>query len=139
MLESSVPLSGIQAATLRLGASASNVAIMAVTRAFPARGFTSAAPQGFEVQLEEQTADTASGGTSGTLTSAEPSFVLEYRPGAPYANALGLGAPPSVNVLNELLDIATAETSFTANAKVAGAMSQMAKQVFETGDGNRSR
>ena len=137
MLETSVPL-GIQAASLRLGASASNIAITAVARALPARGQTSAAPQTFEILLVQQTSSEATGGTSATVTDAQPSFVPKYEPQAPYANAQGLVATPNVNVLNELLNIATAKTGFAANAKVEEALNQMAKQVFEVGDENRS-
>ncbi len=139
MLETSVPLSGIQAATLRLGASSSNIAIMAATGALPAGGYTSATPQAFEILLVQQTSDGATGATSAALTNAEPSFVPEYQPWSPYANAQGLVAVPNVNVLNELLNIATAKAGFTANAKAAEALNQMAKQVFEVGDENRPR
>ncbi len=139
MLETSVPLSGIQAAALRLGASASNIAIMAVIGALPARGYTSAAPQAFEVLLAKQTSDAGTGGTSATLASASPSFVPKFEPRSPLANAQGLVAAPNVNVLNGLLDIAAAKTSFTANAKVAEAIGETAKEVTRLGSGKQSR
>jgi flagellar basal-body rod protein FlgC len=139
MLETSIPLSGIQAAALRLGASASNIAIMAVIGSLPARGYTSAAPQAFEVLLNKHTSDAAAGGESATQVNAPPSFVPAYKPQAPYASTQGLGAPPNVNVLNGLLNIATATASFAANAKVAEAVSRTAKEVAGLGSEKRSR
>ncbi len=83
-----------------------------------------------------QTSTGATGGTAATVTNVNPSFVAKLDPGASYANSQGQVAAPNVDVLNEILNLSTAKVDFTVNTKVADAINQMVKQLFELGTDN---
>jgi flagellar basal-body rod protein FlgC len=134
MLSTGVPLSGMQAASLRLAASASNIANKDSGGALPAADRTSAGSQAYRPLHVQQTSAGSGGGTVATVNNSEPSFVAKYDPRAPYANAQGQVATPNVDVLNEILNISTGKTDFVANVKVAEAVNHMVKQLFDLGN-----
>ena len=131
MLNTSIPLSGMQAANLRSTAAANNIANMSSDGALPVPGQPANTPVPYQPVQVEQTATGATGGTAATVTPVSPAFVARYDPSAAYANNQGQVAAPNVDVMNEILNIAMAKTDFTANADVAGAVNQMVKQLFE--------
>ncbi len=133
MLNTSVPLSGMQAASLQLTATANNIANMNSNGALPASGQTAATPQPYQPVQVEQTAAGTNGGTIATVTNISPAFVAQYDPSASYANSQGLVATPNVDVLNQLLNISTAKADFSINATVFGAVNQMVKQLYDLG------
>ena len=65
------------------------------------------------------------------MRTVSPSYVAQYNPSASYANNQGQVAAPNVDVMNEILNITTAKSDFTANANVANAVNQMVQQLFE--------
>ena len=138
MLNMSIPLSGMQASTLRLNAAASNIANMNSDGALPAPGQASASPQAYQPVQVQQTSAGATGGTAASVSNVNPSSVTKYDPSASYANNKGQVATPNVDVLNEILNIATSKAGFTANAKVADAVNQMVKQLFDLKTDNTS-
>jgi flagellar basal-body rod protein FlgC len=132
MLSMSIPFSGMQAASLRLTASANNVANIDTTGPLPAsQGQNTGAKHAYQPVRVQQTSAGPGGGTTATVTDVSPSFVARYDPQAAYANNQGQVAAPNVDVMNEILNIATAQADFMSNAKVADAMNQMVKQLFE--------
>ncbi len=132
MLNTSIPLSGMQAPSVRLNAAANNIANMNSNGALPAAGQTSATPQAYQPVQVQQTA-AAGGGTTASVNNVSPSFAAQYDPSASYANSQGLVATPNVDLLNQILDISVAKTDFTANTNVADAVNRMVKQTFELG------
>jgi flagellar basal-body rod protein FlgC len=53
-------------------------------------------------------------------------FPQIYQPGHPHADAKGMVSMPNVNILTEMVDLATASRSFEANLQVIS----MARQIF---------
>ncbi len=135
MLNVSIPLSGMQAASLQLTASADNIANINTDGPLPATA--SQGPGGkhaYQPVRVQQSSAGPGGGTTATVTNVNPSFVARYDPSAAYANNQGQVAAPNVDVLNEVLNIATAKSGFAANANVADAVNRMVKQLFELND-----
>jgi flagellar basal-body rod protein FlgC len=123
----------MQAASLRLTAAADNVANVDSDGALPAAqgNPAAAAKQPYLPVQVQQTSAGAGAGTTASLTNASPAFTVRYNPSAPYANSLGQVAAPNVDVLGEILNIATARSAFALNAKTADALNRMVKQLFE--------
>jgi len=134
MLSMSIPLSGMQAASLRLTAAADNIANVNPGGTPPAAGQTSATPQGYQPVQVQQSSAGPMGGTTASVTGVSPAAVTQYDPSSPYANSQGLTSMPNVDVMNEIVNIATARVDFAINLKVADAVNQMVKQLFELGD-----
>jgi flagellar basal-body rod protein FlgC len=131
MLNTSIPLSGMQAATLQLAATADNIANINSDGALPEAGQSSSTPRAYQPVRVQQSSAGQGQGTTASVTGVHPSFVARYDPSAAYANAQGLVAAPNVDVMNELLNITVGKVNFTANVSVAEAMNQMVKQLFE--------
>ena len=134
MLSMSIPLSGMQAASLRLTAAANNIANMNAGGTPQTAGQTSTTPQAYQPVQVQQSSAGPMGGTTATVTGVNPATVTQYDPSSPYANSQGLASMPNVDVMNEIVSIATAKVDFTINLKVADAVNQMVKQLFELGD-----
>jgi len=114
---SSIALSGLNAATLRLRVSASDVANALSDGPLPgaanAAGFASAyAP----LRVDQVAA--GDGGTRATVATVSPSYVATFSPGAPYADSNGMVASPNVDLTSEIVQQMVARYSFAANAQV---------------------
>lgn len=108
----SIALSGLNAATLRLFASASNIANMRST------GSTDGGdPQPFTPLVVHETS-VAGGGVMASLAPSSRDALLAYDPQAPFANTQGYVAAPNVDVVEEMLQMATARYGFAANLQV---------------------
>jgi flagellar basal-body rod protein FlgC len=117
-----IALSGLNAATRRLEASASNIANSRTRGALPdAEGPAVYAP--LEVQLAAQ----ASGGVSATLAPSARAALLAYDPSASFANAQGYVAAPDVDLVGETVALAMASYEFAANLAVIRTADEMAR------------
>jgi flagellar basal-body rod protein FlgC len=121
--------SGMQAASLRLDVSASNVANMSSNGPLPDATNAAAFPPAYAPQRVDQVE--VAGGTSARVTTVSPSYVPAYDPGAPYADKNGLVAAPSVDLTNEVVQQMTAAYEFAANARVLQTASQMMKTLLD--------
>jgi flagellar basal-body rod protein FlgC len=122
--------SGMNAASLRLDVSTSNVANMSSDGPLPdasnAAGFAPAyAPQRVD-QVE-----VAGGGTAAKVTTVSPSSVPVFDPIAPFADKNGMVAAPNVDLTNEVVQQITASNEFAANARVLQTASQMMKTLLD--------
>lgn len=121
---------GLQAASLRLSASASNVANVRTTGALPAEpGGRSGAYTPVDVV---QTA-TEGGGVSARLAERLPAYSPSYEPSSPIANADGLVAAPNVDLVGEVTSQIMATAAFEANAAAMRAAREMARTVLDIG------
>jgi flagellar basal-body rod protein FlgC len=121
---SAIAASGMNAATLRLRVSASNVAN--AMSAGPLPGTANAASyQSAYVPLRVDQTEAAGGGTSATVSARQPSYVPGYDPGAPYANSHGFVARPNVELTDELYQQLLARFAFAANAQVVRSDTQL--------------
>lgn len=131
-------ISGMRAATLRLEASASNIANMGSEGALPSSSTAPAgAPRAYQPVRVEQTSVPgfgAGGGTVATVRNASPAWLAAYDPDASFADANGMVAAPNVDLIGETLEQVAAEASFMANIKVLEAAQGMVKRLYELAD-----
>ena len=119
-------LSGMQASATRLAGSASNIANMRsrgpIPETAPAQpvarrpevAAAAATPQVYQpVETVQTTRDDR--GTKAILKPSTPSFIPEYDPDAPYADADGMVAAPDVDIVGEMVNQMEALRSFRAN------------------------
>ncbi|MEQ1779797.1 MAG: flagellar basal body rod C-terminal domain-containing protein [Hyphomonadaceae bacterium] len=123
---STIALSGLDAAMLRVQASVSNIANM---RSNGAVGGTNGPAPYAPLEVRE-----APVGDSGVLANLAPSSraaVLSYDPHASYANADGYVASPNVDLVSDVLQLATASYSFAANLAVIHTADDVKKSALE--------
>jgi len=117
-------LSGLDAATKRVEASASNVVNSRNTiRTEDARteprgaGGNRSSPEVYEPVRVYQSSD-GGGGTRAEFVSVEPPHVKSYDPGNRLADDDGMIARPNVDYAEEFVNLNQAEHAYTANLKV---------------------
>lgn len=128
-------VSGMRAATLRLEASARNVANVSSRGALPSAG--AAGPQVYLLVRVDQTSlagPGAGGGTKAAVRNVSPAWMAAYDPDASFADADGMVAAPNVDLMSETLEQVSAEISFMANVKTLQATQEMVKRLFELTD-----
>lgn len=126
----SIASSGLAAASLRLQVSANNVANALSTGPLPDAPNAGNFPPAYVPERVDQVAATG-GGTSATVGTVTPSFVPQYDPTAPFANANGQVAAPNVDLANEAVQQIIARYAFAANAKVIQTASEMMKTLLD--------
>jgi len=123
---SAISLSGLSAATRRVQASASNIANMRSNGALAiADGHAPYTP------LEVRQAPMASGGVAASLAPSSRAAVLSYDPQAHFANADGYVASPNVDLVDDMLQLATTRYSFAANLAVIHTANDMTNAVLD--------
>lgn len=116
----SIALSGLSAASLRLHASAGNVANALTSGPLAGSAQSGNYPDAYVPKRVDQTAR-ADGGTEAHVRDASQAFVPAYDPRAPYADGSGLVASPNVDLASEIVEQLTAQIGFAANAKLVKA------------------
>ena len=119
----SIAISGMQAASLRFEAAASNI----VNRDSDGAAGGSDAYQPVSVAQSS----TPDGGTSASLQPVTPATLLAYNPVSPYANVQGMVAKPNVDLATEIVSLKEATHSFRASLLAYKASSQMFKTLLD--------
>lgn len=129
---SAIALSGLNAATRRLEATASNVANVRSNGALPAADGTvpAGAPQAYAPLRVDQT-EMANGGTATSVSTAQPSYLPAADPQAPYANQDGMVAAPNVDLGQEMVDLMITSYTYTANLATMKAGDRMTKTLLD--------
>jgi flagellar basal-body rod protein FlgC len=112
----SIAVSGMQAASARFEAAASNIVNMDSGNYQP-------------VSLAQS--PTADGGVSTSLQPVTPASLLAYDPASPYANVQGMVAKPNVDLPTEIVNLKLASHSFQASIQAYKAASQMFKTLLD--------
>jgi flagellar basal-body rod protein FlgC len=121
----SIALSGLNAATLRVTAAASNLANAR------SNGAVRGEPSPY-APLEVQQSAVATGGVTAQLAPSAREPLLAYDPSAPYANAEGSVAAPDIDPADEVVALAMATYSFSANLAVIRTESDMMDALLDT-------
>lgn len=129
-IASSIALSGMSVASLRLQVSANNVANALTSGPLPASAASANFPGPYVPERVNQVAY-AGGGTSATVGAASPATVAMYDPTAPYADGHGMVAMPNVDFTSEIVQQLMARLSFAANAQVIRADSKMTASLLD--------
>ena len=127
---SSIALSGMSVASLRLQVSANNVANAMSSGPLPGAAAGGNFPAAYNAERVNQIA-LAGGGTGATITTVSPGTVRAYDPTAPYADSQGMVATPNVDLAGEIVQQLTASLSFAANARMVKADAQMTASLFD--------
>lgn len=121
-------LSGLNAASQRANAAASNIANAGVTGARP--GTEGPAPY-----TPLDVVQTSNGhGTEASTVKRDPATVTQYQPDAHYADKQGYVAAPNVDDAREIVDLKQAANAYKANAAVIRTQNDMQKELFASFD-----
>lgn len=123
-----IALSGLQAATNRLNASASNIANLQTTGSLndPSR-----AP--FTPVTSTQTAQ-SEGGVRSKIIPRNAPFTPSFAPGSPFADQNGIIGAPNINLAEEVVNLNLAELEFKANLatfETADALTEELLNIFD--------
>lgn len=124
----SIALSGLNAATNKLNATASNIANITTAGSLDD---PSKAP--YDALTTNQTAS-ENGGVNSEVVSAGRPFVPTFAPDSPFANSEGLIGSPNVNLTKEAVNLSLAEITYKANIgtlKTAEEMSDELLNIFD--------
>lgn len=125
----SIAASGMNAASARLNAAASNIANAQTTGSL-----TDPAEAPYQ-PIDAVSKDISTGGApSGVVTSYQPRAgkpVAVSEPDSPLADANGMVGAPNVDIGEELISAMMAKYEFAANAKMASAASDMQKTAID--------
>ena len=125
----SIALSGLNAATRRLEVSAANVANADSTGALPDGPGGSPAP--FQpLQVTQQPLLT--GGTNASIGLLQPTTTMQFQPDAPFADANGLVAAPTVDLTSEALNQIQAVNAYKANLTVLEVADQRDREAIDS-------
>jgi flagellar basal-body rod protein FlgC len=129
-IASTIAVSGLNVAGLRLQVAAGNIANARSDGPLPDAANTEDFPDAYTPLRVNQT-ETAGGGTTARVSAVSPSTVQTFDPGAPFANSNGMVASPNVDLANEFVQLLLARYSFAANAQVIRADAQMSATLFD--------
>ena len=128
-IASTIAVSGLNAATLRLDVAANNIANALSDGPLPGTANPENFPSAYTPLRVNQT-DVVGGGTSATISFVSPPTVTTFDPTAPFANSDGMVASPNVDLANEMVQLLIARYSFAANAQVIRADAQMSAALL---------
>jgi len=128
-IASTIAVSGLNVATLRLDVAASNIANALSEGPLPDAANAANFPAAYTPLRVNQT-DVVGGGTSATVSAVSPATVPVYDPSAQFADSAGMVASPNVDLATELVQAMIARYSFAANAQVIRADAQMSAALL---------
>jgi flagellar basal-body rod protein FlgC len=128
-IASTIAVSGMNAAALRLQISASNVANVQSNGPLPDSANAGSYPPAYNALTVNQTA-MPDGTTFATVTPVFPGTVKSWNPAVPYADAQGMVAAPNVDLANEAVQQMMAGLTYAANAAVVRADNQMTSALL---------
>lgn len=129
-IASTIAVSGLNVASLRLQVAASNIANARSSGPLPGTPNPEKFASAYS-PLRVNQVDSFGGGTSATVTDVSPATVAVFDPSTPYADRHGMVASPNVGLADELVQVLIARFSYTANAQVIRADAQMSGALFD--------
>lgn len=128
----SIALTGLQAQSQRLAASASNIANANTTGALPTpEAPASTVYKPLNVSFTALMAGDQGGGVSATVTADENGYSPVYDPGSVYANEQGLSAAPNVDLAREMVNIIETKLAYKADLSVIKAQKNMTGDLLD--------
>ena len=128
-IASTIAVSGLNAASLRLQVAASNIANSLSDGPLPGTPNPENFPAAYTPLQVVQT-DVAGGGTSAGVRPVAPATHSTFDPTAPFANADGFVASPNVDLASEMIQLLIARTNYAANALVIRADAKMSATLL---------
>ncbi len=122
-------LSGLQSSSLKLNASASNIANVSTVGSLDD---PDNAPYTPLTTTSESINDP--GGVLTQITPQEPAFTPAFDPDSPFANQDGFIGVPNVDLAEESVNLKIAELSYKANLKTIEVVNDLFDELLETVD-----
>lgn len=122
----SIALSGLNSATLRLNASASNIA-----NAFTS-GSVEEGEQAPYTPLDTTSKTGAVGGVQTQIVPRDNPFAAAYAPNSPFANEDGIIGVPNVDLAEEIVNMKLAEISYKANLNTIKVSGELFDELLDT-------
>lgn len=124
----SIALSGLNAATNKLNATASNIANVTTGGSLED---SNNAPYD-ALTTTQSTLD--NGGVRSAVVSARRPFVPSYAPDSPFANAQGLIGTPNVDLAEEAVNLSLAEITYKANISTLKTADELTEELLNIFD-----
>ncbi len=118
-----IALTGLDAATKKLAASASNIANLQTVGSLDEGGQAPYTPLTTQQTAEEN------GGVRAQVVARGNAFSPAYSPDSPFANSDGVIGVPNIDLAEEAVNITLAEIQYKANLKSIEAASDLAKEL----------
>ena len=128
-IASTIAVSGLNVASLRLQVAASNIVNSLSDGPLPGVSNPENFPAAYMPLRVNQT-DVVGGGTSATVSAVSPATVSMFDPTAPFANSDGFVASPNVDLAAQMIQLFIARYSYAANAQVIRADAQMSAALL---------
>ena len=123
-----IALTGLDASSKKLYASASNIANASTVGSLEGTGRAAYTP------IDTQYSAGGQGGVRTEFVDRQPAFVPSFAPGSPFANSEGLVAAPNVNLDEELVNSSKAANAYKANAFVIDKSQELADTLLDAFD-----
>ena len=126
----SIAASGLRASSVRLSASAANIANARSTGPIPGGSADKGGARAY-MPVDVVQTETAGGGTQASLRPRNPAYVPQYDPTSPHADDKGMVAAPNVSLDQEVVNAIEAGISFSANAAVIKVAARMMDRLLD--------
>ena len=127
-LISSLALSSLNAASVRLQVSASNLANAGDSAPLPGSGVAGPAPY---VPIRVSTISLGDNGVQAQLSAVQPASTPTYDPSSPYSDAGGMTASPNVDPAAEMVQTMMAMQQYRASAALLKVNDQMQQSALD--------
>ncbi|PCJ98108.1 MAG: flagellar biosynthesis protein FlgC [Zetaproteobacteria bacterium] len=122
-----IALTGLNSASLRLNASASNIANISTSGSL-----TDPDNAPYTPLTTQSTALGSIGGVHTAFIAQQPAFTPSYDPDSPFADENGIIGVPNVNLAEELVNIKLAAISYKANLSTIKVAGELFDELLET-------
>jgi flagellar basal-body rod protein FlgC len=124
----SIALSGLESATKKLQATASNIANMQTVGSLEPGGTPPYTPITTQQTAQED------GGVRTEYVARNNPFSSAYMPGSPFADDNGVVGVPNVDLAEEAVNMTLAKTTYKANVGVLNAQKEMSDELLSIFD-----
>jgi flagellar basal-body rod protein FlgC len=123
-----IALTGLNSASQRLNASASNIANAGTTGSLTDTNNAPYTPK------NAQSKALGNGGVQTQISDRSPAFIPAYDADSPFADENGLIGVPNVDYASEIVDMKLAEISYKTNLKTIAVSKDMFEELLSTFD-----
>lgn len=123
-----IALTGLNSASQRLNASASNIANAGTTGSLTDTNNAPYTPK------DVQSKALGNGGVQTQISDRSPAFIPAYDADSPFADENGLIGVPNVDYASEIVDMKLAEISYKTNLKTIAVSKDMFEELLSTFD-----
>lgn len=124
-----IALTGLNSASMRLNASAANIANFMTSGSLEPGGQSPYIPRDAVAKAQGET-----GGVQTEIINRDPAFTPAYDPNSPFANDQGYIGVPNVDLATEIVNMKLAEISYKANLKTIQTSRDMFGELLKSFD-----